>query len=82
MRLQDMAAGYYEAAQRIQKQIDRLKRESRSLERDIRILRLQETKEDVEKTAETCARYYEKGFSYEDGWGPQPHPPWEVGKRK
>ena len=38
MRLQDMAAGYYEAAQRIQKQIDRLKREPRSLERDIRIL--------------------------------------------
>lgn len=81
MRLQDMAAGYYEAAQRIQKQIDRLRREPRSLERDIRILRLQEMKEDVEKTAEICARYYEKGFSYEDGWEPQPHLPWEVGRR-
>lgn len=56
MRLQDMAAGYYEAAQLIQKQIDWLRREPRSLERDIRILRLQETKEDVEKTAEICAR--------------------------
>lgn len=81
MRLQDMAAGYYEAAQRIQKQIDRLKREPRSLERDIRIFRLHEMKEDVEKTAETCTRYYEKEFSYEDGWEPQPHLPWEAGRR-